>query len=193
MVTSSSYTSHGSVEVNPIGNSAAAPVYEIEHGFFPGNLALRLYEVWAAAEGLNLLTNGQTDQNPDGDLLDNILEYAFGLDPLVNDNSALTLNGLNLISRGVPAVYSAPAGNTLDFRAAFLRRADYVEAGLTYTVQFSGDMTHWYNAAPTPLPQVEDMDGEMDLATLAYPLFILTSNGVEKAKFFRLLITFSPQ
>ena len=191
LATSVNYALQGSVETAASGISAVAPIYEIQHGYFEkGNLALSLYEQWAIAEGLDLNTNGQPDQNPDGDNLDNILEYAFGLDPEVNDHIALVLGvGPVLTTRGIPVVYSAVANSALDFRAAFLRRANYIPAGLTYTVQFSADMNNWYDAQTGIISNT--LYSEVELVTVAYPLFLQTLSGIEKAKFFRIKVDFS--
>jgi hypothetical protein len=78
----------------------------------------------------------------------------------------------------------------VDYRAIFTRRKDYVAAGLTYTVQFSADLSNWVNSGATPtLLSDPNSSGPVDAVSVPYPLFIPTANGVEKPPFFRVDVT----
>ena len=75
--------------------------------------------------------------------------------------------------------------NSVDFRAVFGRRKDYLAAGLTYTVQFSAGLDIWQQHRHA---HVLASDAEIDAVSVPYPLFIPTSRGVEKPKFFRVRV-----
>lgn len=188
-VSSSNYSLSGSIETAAIGVSDTS-AYAIQHGFFSTeSLALSLWEAWLAHNFPNEtdpLIIGE-DADWDGDLIPNLLEFAYGLSPIASDGVPLVLNGLDLSSRGLPVVYAGVLNGGLDFRAMFMRRVDFVEAGLTYTVQFSSDMNNWYDSVDTPT--VVFNDGEVDLVSVPYPLFIINNGSVEKARFFRVVVT----
>ena len=76
--------------------------------------------------------------------------------------------------------------NSVDYRALFGRRKDYLAAGLSYTVQFSADMTIWQSSAATPTVIADD--GVIEACTVPYPFFI---NG-KKARFFQVSVTTTP-
>jgi len=73
--------------------------------------------------------------------------------------------------------------NNVDFRVLFIRRKDYLAAGLTYTPQFSVDMMTWHDngAIPTVLAD----DGTWQVVSVPYTRFI----GGRKALFARVLVT----
>jgi hypothetical protein len=58
-----------------------------------------------------------------------------------------------------------------------------VAAGITYTVQFSADLTSWENSITTPT--LIASDAEMDAVSVPFPT--LLGNGA-KPRFFRLSI-----
>jgi len=85
------------------------------------------YTTWLSeytfAEGANTTPTG----DPDGDGLSNQQEYAFGLDPTKGSS-------VNPITAGLSAT---------DGQFSYTRRAT---SGLTYTVEFSTDLSAWYPA-----------------------------------------------
>jgi len=120
--------------------------------------------------------NSGEDENPDGDSLNNLLEFAFGTDPTVSDSIPLNAAGP---SAGTPTI-SVTYG-PLDFSAQFVMRKD---AALTYTAQFSDDLTHWEDNVSAPT-LVTPLSADHDIVEVPYP--IVLSNG-EKGRFFRVKV-----
>ncbi len=134
-----------------------------------------------AAPGIDFNHNGIT----------NLLEFAFGTNPLTSTAAGLLYNGTlagggTITATGQPTIVfeSIPAG--VDFRALFVRRNDYVAAGLTYTVQFSPDLGAWTPSAA--LPTVLANNGTHQIVSVPFPGFL---NG-KKARFFRVQVTIFP-
>lgn len=123
--------------------------------------------------------------DPDGDGIANLTEFAFGLNPSQTDSQNLIVTGSTLTQRGTPAVWLQNIPNSVDFRASFCRLLNHVAAGLTYTVQFSGDLATWQNSTATPV--VLAQDGGVEVVSVPYPFFV---NG-KKARFFRVVVTSS--
>ena len=69
------------------------------------------------------------------------------------------------------------------FRAVFARRTDFAAAGLSYRVEFSGDLSTWRASTSTPAILAEN--SEMQVVSVPYPFFV---NG-KKARFFRVKVT----
>ena len=88
---------------------------------------------------------------------------------------------------GLPIAVVTNIPNSVDYRAVFGRRKNYLAAGLTYTVQFSADLNAWVNSSATP--SVVASDATMDAVSVPYPLFIATARGVEKPTFFRVAVS----
>lgn len=130
--------------------------------------------------------NGADTANPDSDALNNLGEYAFGLNPNVSDTAEVSVSGGIVVQRGTPAVSVTNIPGGVDFRALFGRRKDFLAAGLTYTVQFSADLSMWVNSTATPTVTADD--GEIEACTVPYPFFI---NG-SKARFFRVSVSVTP-
>ena len=130
--------------------------------------------------------NAAANADPDGDNVVNLAEWAFGLNPNVSDGGGIAISGAAITQRGNPVVTIANTAFGVDYRALFGRRKDYVSAGLTYTVQFSADMSSgsWEDSAD--IPTVIASDAEMDAVTVPYPFFMTTG---DKAQFFRVRIT----
>lgn len=95
------------------------------------------YEKWLAQHFPTLLTGQYLDPSgdTDGDALGHQLEYAFGLDPALQDAS----------SSGFSATITPPAASR-DLTLTF--RRDSSATDLTYTLQISPDLTAW-----TPIAQ----------------------------------------
>lgn len=153
-------------------------------------------EIWrldyfgnAAGSGLN---QGTLD-DADSDGVNNLFEFAFGTNPSSNLTGSPELaytgtlagNGV-LTLPGQPITRFEPVANNVDFRAVFVRRKDYVSAGLTYTPQFSADLAIWQdsNAVPTVLAD----DGTWQVVSVPYTRSI----GGRKARFFRISVNLAP-
>jgi 2',3'-cyclic-nucleotide 2'-phosphodiesterase (5'-nucleotidase family) len=133
--------------------------------------------VW---QGDNNLTGpGTGDSDSDG--LVDLMEFAFGLNPNANDNTANVTDVINgvLASRGTPAIYSAATGGGRDFRVVFIRRRNAESIGVTYIPRFSSDLNDWQvsNAVPTVIAT----SGDYEAVSIRYPFFV---NG-RKAQFFQ--------
>lgn len=120
----------------------------------------------------------------DGDGLGILLEFAFGLNTGANDNTSLVadVNSGILTSRGTPIVFHQATQNGVDIRAVFIRRKNPAASGISYTPQFSADMETWVDG--TSLPIVLADDGDYELVSVRYPLFV----NNRKAQFFRIAV-----
>jgi hypothetical protein len=89
------------------------------------------YDTWASTNitaGLDATRTG----DPDGDSLPNLLEFALGLDPLTADAEPLTITQTT-------ATYTRPQGGA---------------KGVTYTLQFSSDLSTWTPIAESSVSPV---------------------------------------
>lgn len=130
----------------------------------------------------SLPTVAGADADPDADGLTNFQEYAFGTNPSLGAGGVLRWSGSNLLERGVPTPFASGTAGTFTFRAVFARRKDFAAAGLSYTVEFSGDLSTW--RASTATPSVLAEDDEMQAVSVPYPFFV---NG-RKATYFRVRV-----
>ena len=120
--------------------------------------------------------------NPDGDGLSNLLERAFGTNPLTSQTNVVSVNGQTIVP-GSPTTTITNTTYAVDYRAIYSRRKDYIAAGLTYTTQFSADLSTWVSSTATPTVIADD--GEMQAVTVPYPLSI---DG-RKPRFFKIAVT----
>lgn len=122
----------------------------------------------------------------------NLFEFAFGTDPtdLASGPGALVISGglssTVLVSTGQPVAIYEPRPGSYTFRAVFIRRTDYLAAGLTYTPQFSADLLTWQSSAT--VPTVLATDGAWQVVSVPYPFYV----GGKKARFFRIAVTLAP-
>lgn len=110
------------------------------------------FGVWTAGTFSGTLRNVAMGADPDGDGIANLHEFAFGLDPTSPDTASLSyvVDG-DVTQAGLPVLENfAPAGETPDFRAVFVRRKDYASAGITYGVDFSAELAQWTTSTATP-------------------------------------------
>jgi hypothetical protein len=83
--------------------------------------------------------------NPDGDRMSNIMEFAFGTDPTVQDSSSLAIDGS---VHGSPIPVNLGSGA---FEFYFIRRKDHDTLGsFSYTPQFSNDLKSFTDSVATP-------------------------------------------
>jgi hypothetical protein len=146
---------------------------------------LGLYDAWTNATYSQPLTAKLKTDDQDGDNLNNLLEYAFGTEPTVNSTAPLAYSGGTLTSTGQPILVQE--GGV--WYAVFGRRKDYVEAGLTYTVEFSSSLAEWVDGVVAPT--VIATDGTIDAVRVPFPNFIDGPSGPQKPTFFRLDVTSS--
>lgn len=134
--------------------------------------------------------NAADNADPDGDGITNIMEFAFGTDPTIATSGPGGLQytgtfagGGTIAAKGQPIARFEAIPFGVDYRALFVRRDDYIAAGLTYTVQFSADMSTWFTVATAPSVLADD--GTMQIVSVPYPFFV----GGKKAHFFRVQVT----
>ena len=145
------------------------------------------YDTWANGPFSPALIAKLPADNQDGDSLNNLQEYAFGTQPTVSTGEIL-VSGAS-VTPGAPKMV-ADNGN---FYMVFGRRADYVAAGLTYTVQFSTALETWVNNNDTTNPPVQvATDGTIQAMSVPYPLSIVTPSGPREPKFARVQVVLAP-
>lgn len=108
----------------------------------PGNS----YAQWTAANAL-AAPNDTALADPDHDSLENVLEFAFNLDPRTAGTAILAPGG----SSGLPAVRLVTSGAAKVLEIEYLRRTGLTGTALTYTPQFSSSLSGWTNGGT---PQV---------------------------------------
>ncbi len=164
--------SQASGTVFPIGTTvvtvtATDPVNNVGTASFNVTVnPLTAVQSWRQANFGNINNSGDAADNadPDHDGLVNLVEYAFGLNPTQAGLPILTAgtgtSGLPLIRRtGQPAVFSIQ----------YIRRKASANSGLTYTPQFSSDLTDvgsdgW--AAAMGTETVQSIDSEWERVTI---------------------------
>ena len=119
----------------------------------------------------------------DSDGTANLFEFAFGTDPTISQSNAITLAAGVITQHGAPTTLATNTGTSVNFQALFGRRKSYLDAGLTYTVQFSADLTTWVSSATVPTVLADD--GSIEAVAVPYPFFV---NG-RKTRFFRVMVT----
>jgi len=145
-----------------------------------------VFQDWAGANGV---ASNPTALGTNG--LPNLLNFAFGIDPVTGGSGELQYAGTlagggTIIATGLPRTWVESSGSGVDFRALFVRRKDYVAAGLIYTPQFSADLATWVNS--TAVPVVLADDGVNQIVSVPYPAFI----AKKKARFFRISVALAP-
>lgn len=153
-------------------------------------------EIWRLANFGNTAGSGPnqgTLDDADSDSANNLFEFAFGTDPTSNLTGSAGLvysgtfaGGGALTLPGQPLTRFEAIPNNVDFRALFIRRKDFISAGLTYTPQFSTDMSFWQNSSV--IPTVLADDGTWQVVSVPYPRSI----AGRKARFFRIGVNLAP-
>ena len=127
----------------------------------------------------------------DGDGLPNLLEFAFGTnsaDPNSGPGAlqyAGTFGGGGTVTATGQPVTCAENGS--DLRVLFVRRTDHLSAGLTYTPQFSGDLTTWQESATEPTVLADD--GTHQVVAVPYPAGSIAG---KQARFARIGVSSTP-
>lgn len=137
------------------------------------------YAAWAAAQGLSG-PNSAPNADPDGDGADNLAEFAYNLNPLAGDSGSVTLSGTN----GLPAAsyLSGVSGGVLEVQ--FIRRKGSTAAGLTYAIQFSGDLSSW---VPGLAPAVGEINPDWERVTVRD-----AAAGSDQSRFARVVLRLQP-
>jgi hypothetical protein len=146
------------------------------------------YDTWANGTFVPALTQKLPTDNQDGDSLNNIQEFAFGTQPTVSTGE-IAYSGGTLTTPGAPKIVAASG----TYSMVFGRRADYVAAGLTYTVQFSADLITWVdNNDVANAPVQVATDSTIDVMSVTYPATIVTQSGTPNPKFSRVKVVLAP-
>lgn len=150
-----------------------------------------LYIDWTRKSFAGPFTDTPGISNPDGDSLTNLQEFAFGMDPTRPTEAPLDFEmGGDVTQAGSPMLMNfAAQSEAPDYRAVFLRREDYLAAGLVYTVDFSADLTQWTTSeeVPTRLTDPGSLNG-MEAVSVHYLPTVPANGGSENRppRFFRI-------
>jgi hypothetical protein len=128
---------------------------------------------------------GGMNDNPDGDALNNLQEYAFGTQPGTAQGKNVEETGGLLASRGAPNVRVTTTPE-FQFRGLFGRRVGHASLGIIYKPQFSADLVNWVDAGDAPVKLADD--GEIEVVSVLAPAMI---DG-KPARFFRVGVDQAP-
>jgi autotransporter-associated beta strand protein len=147
------------------------------------------YQGWAS--GFLSAEVGNPVGNNDGDTLTNLQEYAFGTDPTASSVAPIAYApGGDVTSPGSPTLLNLAVGGGVDFHAVFGRRKIPLAHGLTYSVQFSADLTNWVTSTEAPSVLTgENSTGHIEAVSVPFPDHVPTANGDQKPTFFRVGVT----
>ena len=150
------------------------------------------YHAWISGSTTLTGAAANPDADPDSDGVTNMMEYAMGTDPQSGSSgpSGIAYEGASVTAHGQPIQQDLSTGTGgVDFRAVFGRRKDAASAGLTYTMQFSADNSHWVDSTATQV-DVLASDSTIEAVSEPYPLFIpVTGGGYKKPTFFRVAVS----
>ncbi|MGJ8678530.1 MAG: hypothetical protein ACSHX0_13530 [Akkermansiaceae bacterium] len=149
---------------------------------------LSAYEIWS---GFHFGSSDSSDstfdtQDTDGDSLPNLLEFAFGTDPNINDSKALLVDEVNgTFVPGMPVMTITES--PLQVTARFMRRVDHDAEGVTYTVQFSEDLDLWQELNGIGATRISGTSAvnDYEAVELNYPDTLLDGN---KKLFYRVKV-----
>ena len=125
------------------------------------------------------------DANPSGDGLSNILKFAFGLNPKISDTKDLTITDATTFTKGQPVGHLSE--NPSNFSARFVRLKEHLANGVTYTIEFSSDLSVWEISSASPTV-ISDDGGDYEVVEVDSP--DLVNGGIPT--FFRLGVSNTP-
>lgn len=142
------------------------------------------YEKWVSDLGMG---DAAVNDDPDGDGMSNLLEYAFGMNPALASANYTSYG--NEVTPGLPLpLVQTTTPNNVDFSAVFTRRKNWEIEGLSYTLEASADLTHWENVDEAPTVILSG-NSEVEVVSVPCNRSVQTSEGSETAKFFRVSVT----
>jgi hypothetical protein len=125
----------------------------------------------------------------DGDGQANLLEFAFGTDPVTSSGGAIGFNATSVTAPGSPKLM-VEGGK---YYAVFGRRADYLAAGIRYTVRFSVELDSGGWTSSTAEPEAMTQTGDIRAVRVAYPPNLVpSSKGPQAARFFQVRVEQTP-
>jgi hypothetical protein len=155
-------------------NPALRPTLEIVY-----SVPLSPYAAWALARGLTGANNSPV-ADPDNDRANNLTEFAYNLNPLHADAAPIPPNGTN----GLPAARYLSNVSSGVLEVEFPRRKGTSAVGLTYTVEFSGNLTTWSAGLPST---VTSLNSDWDRVRVRD-----SAMGPNESRFARVVLTFQP-
>jgi len=134
--------------------------------------------------------NGALTADPNLNGRTNLEEFAFGTNPLGNQNVAISYANGVVNQRGspVPVITGLPGNQQV--LAVFCRRANWQAVGLTYTVLFSANLINKVPSAT--IPTVLATDGEIEVVAVPFPATIEVGGQNVVPQFFQVQITKNP-
>ncbi len=148
------------------------------------------FQSWTTTSGL-AGSDALTTANPDGDALNNLQEFAFGTNPSQGGMGPIAYqpNGA-LINPGAPLAVNFSTSPVADFRAVFTRRKNFLSARVTYTVQFSADLSTWTNSAVEPTILTGPANpAEVEAVSVPFPELVPAIGGNKKPTYFRVSVS----
>lgn len=130
------------------------------------------YQVWAASKGLESGVNDMEDDDPDGDRMNNLIEYALGANPLIDDTES-----------HMPTCLEEEDEGTNYLCYIFRRRVNREFHGLDYTVVTGDNLVAGSFSEEAEEVGVGTIDGDFESVTNRIPL------GVAPKRFMRLRVT----
>lgn len=146
------------------------------HRIVKGKAYAGPWEAWLAMYNITSGPNGDDDHNG----VENLLEFAFGLDPRDGKVGKATGGEGTILTRGTPSISRNPNGS---YSGYYIQRQDYYLAQLTYSSQFSSDLVNWttHDGSIT----YSGIDDEMHIMKVNLPATL--PNG-ESPRFFRVKV-----
>jgi hypothetical protein len=126
------------------------------------------YQEWATNAGF-----GATGLDPMGDFngsgLKNLLKWGFDTGVTSNVAGAIQVSGNAITAHGTPILLAQPDGaGGINYFALFGERLDAAANGLSYVVEFSGDLLTW--SPSSAVPTVVAQDGVIQAVTVPFPV-----------------------
>jgi hypothetical protein len=136
------------------------------------------FQQWASANSVS-----SDPSAPGANGLANLLNFAFGMNPTGSNSGPLIYNGTFFGGGGTVGATGQPITRREggDIRALFVRRTDYLSAGITYTVKFSAALASWQDSTDTPTVLADD--GTNQIVSVPYPV------GFTSGGFFRVSLS----
>jgi hypothetical protein len=143
------------------------------------SVPLSPYAAWALARGLTGANNAPA-ADPDNDFANNLAEFAYNLNPLLADAAPIPPSGTN----GLPAARYLSNVSSGVLEVEFPRRKGPSAVGLTYTVQFSGDLTTWSTGLA---PTITSLNADWERVLVRDSVI-----GPNPSRFARVVLTYQP-
>jgi hypothetical protein len=151
-----------------------------------------LYSAWAGGSFAREFTDTALNSNPDGDGLNNMLEFAWNMDPTSPVQSPLSyVAGGAVLGEGIPILENSGTAQAPVYRAVFARRKDYQLAGLSYTVHFTADLNSWTASETTPSRLTGENADLLEVVSVPFPATVPVFGGGSALppRFFRLEVS----